>query len=155
MHSVVEQAYPFQQETKDSLNDAISRLVALYAKCVTREDVAAAVRQLKVFQREQIAWERDTVWRTMIGQERRGARDGQLKALGGHVAGEEGPSLDVPTPIGRFKLTAKHGFFLTAAVVFVILLNVRILRSVEANNCFAVLVLATILWATEACSQVN
>lgn len=153
MHDVMEQAYPFRQDTKDRLDNSISRLVTLYAKCVTRDDVAAAVRQLKLYQREQIAWERDTVWRTMISQERRGVNDGQVKALGGHVATEGGPSLDVRTPIGRFKLTAKHGFFLTAVVVFAILLNVRILRSVEANNCFAVLLLATILWATEACSQ--
>ena len=149
MHDVVEQAHPFRRESKDRLSNAISRLIALYAKCVTRDDLAAAARQLKVFQREHIAWERDTVWRTMISQERRGAHDGQVKALGGHIAAEQGPSLDVRTPVGLFKVTTKHAFFLAAVVIFTVLLNVRVLSSVESNNCFAILVLATVLWATE------
>lgn len=153
MHAVVEQAYPFQPVSKDRLNNAINRLVGLYAKCVTHDDYAAAARQLKVFQREHIAWERDTVWRTMISQERRGAHDGQVKALGGHVSPEEVPSLDIPTPIGHFKLTTKHAFFLTAIVVFVVLMTTRTFSNVEANNCFAILVLATILWATEVIPQ--
>lgn len=149
MHDVVEEAYPFRQETKDKLQDSINRLIALYAKCVTHNDLAAASRHLKVHQREQIAWERDTVWRTMISQERRGTRDGQVKALGGHVSPEEGPGLVVPTPVGRFKLSTKRIFLLTAALVFVILLNVELYPTVEANNCFAILALSTILWATE------
>lgn len=149
MHDVVEQAYPFRRETKDHLSAAINRLIALYAKCVTREDYVAAARQLKVFQREHIAWERDTVWRTMISQERRGMHDGQVKALGARVATEEGHSLDLPTPVGRFRITTKHAFFLTAVIVFTLLLNVPVLSSAASNNCFAILILATILWATE------
>lgn len=150
MHDVVEDAYPFRQVTKDRLNNAINRLVLLYAKCITRDDVLAAARQLKVFQREHIAWERDTVWRTMISQERRGAHDGQVKALGGHVEQEESAALTLPTPVGRLRFTAKAAFFVAAVIVFIVLLNSRIYPSTEANNCFAILVFSTVLWATEA-----
>ena len=149
MHDVVEEEYPFRQTTKDRLNDAISRLVLLYAKCITHDDIAAAARQLKVFMREHIAWERDTVWRTMISQERHGVHDGQVKALGGHVEEEEAAAFSVSTPVGRLRLTAKTAFLLVALIVFVVLLSSRVFSTTEANNCFAILVFSTILWATE------
>lgn len=151
MHDVIEEAYPFRQETKDRLSAAISRLVALYAKCILRDDVSAAVRQLKVHQREHIAWERDTVWRLMISQERRGDSDGRLRALGGHVEEEESPAVAIATPIGRFRVTAKKVFLLVAVANFLILINIRTFPTEEASKAFAILVFSTILWATEVC----
>lgn len=149
MHNIVEQAYPFLQSSRDRLDDGISRLVVLYAKCVTRDDISAAKRQLKIHQREHIAWERDTVWRQMIGQERRGETDGQAKALGGHIEIEENAILAVGTPVGRFRLTKKHIALLVALIVFVTLLNVQVVEGAPANNCLAVLIFSTIMWATE------
>ena len=149
MHNVVEQAYPFLQPSRDRLDDGINRLIALYAKCVTRDDTSAAKRQLKIHQREHIAWERDTVWRQMIGQERRGETDGQAKALGGHIEIEENAILAVGTPVGRFRLTKKHIALLVALIVFVTLLNVQVVEGAPANNCLAVLIFSTIMWATE------
>lgn len=149
MHDYVEDAYPFRQEAKDHLQDGINRLVSLYAKCITRDDVSAAVRQLKVHQREHIAWERDTVWRQMINQERRGGGDGQTKTLGGHIESEETAMLHVSTPVGKVRLKSKYISLAVAAVVFAVLLNVDSVSAVEARNCLAILVFSTILWATE------
>ncbi|KLO17367.1 SPX-domain-containing protein [Schizopora paradoxa] len=150
MHNVVEQSYPFLQSSKDRLDDGINRLVVLYAKCVTRDDTSAAKRQLKIHQREHIAWERDTVWRQMIGQERRGETDGQVKALGGHIEIEENAVLAIATPVGKFRLTRKHISLVVALVVFVTLLNVEVVDGLPANNCLAVLIFSTIMWASEA-----
>lgn len=125
----------------------------LYARCVTRGDSIAAKRQLKIHQREHIAWERDTVWRQMIGQERRGegGEAGAIRALGGTLLLEPEKGLvDLQTPAGRFKLTTKHIFLLVSVIVFVVLLNVKVVESEEANRCLAVLVFATVMWATEA-----
>lgn len=150
MHNVVEEAYPFRQSTKDHLNEAIGRLVSLYAKCVTYGDVSLATRHLRAQQREQIAWERDTVWRQMISQARRGETDGQVKALGGVVEGEESKALlEFPTPAGRFRLKGKHVSLVVSLMTFVILLNTNIVDTTPANNCLAILVFATMLWATE------
>lgn len=150
LHDVVEEALPFQRSSKDKVNDGIHRLQTLYTKCVTHEDRALALQQLKLHQREHIAWERDTVWRQMIGQERRGEGDSGLKAIGATLVIEEDTSLlQVPTPIGRFKLTRKKIFLLLAIAVFATLLNVRVLDEVESNRCFAILVFSTIMWATE------
>jgi phosphate transporter len=150
LHEVVEKALPFTVSSKDILNDASTRLLNLYAKCVTRGDVSAARQQLKLHQRENIAWERDTVWRQMIGSERRGESDGQPKAIGASlVNGEEGGLFELPTPAGRFKLTKRKICIGIAVLVFLTLLNVQTVQGAEANRCFAILVFCTILWATE------
>lgn len=127
-------------------------LLDLYTKCVTRGDASAAKRQLRMHQREHIAWERDTVWRQMIGQARRGEGEpGGIKALGGTLLiEEENGLLDVQTPAGHVKLKSKHVFLLISIIIFVILLNVQVVDGIEANRCFAILVFATVMWATEA-----
>lgn len=124
----------------------------LYTRCVTRGDPTAARRQLKMVQREHIAWERDTVWRQMIGHARRGEGEpGTVRTLGGTLLVEpEKGLLDVQTPAGHLKLTWRQIHLLIAITVFVVLLNVNTLASEEASRCLAVLVFATIMWATEA-----
>ncbi|KAF8754114.1 Sodium:sulfate symporter transmembrane region [Rhizoctonia solani] len=148
MHNIVEKAAPFTQQCKDRLRNAISRTISLYAKCVTRGDISAALRQLRVHQREHIVWERDTVWRQMIGRERRGeGADGRVKALGlGHVDSQAEPLL---TAFG-LKLTKRKLVLLLAILLFVVLLNVHMVEGKEANRCLAILIFATVLWATEA-----
>ncbi|QRV89762.1 transport protein [Ceratobasidium sp. AG-Ba] len=131
MHNVVEKAVPFTQAAKDRVNNAISRTISLYAKC-----------------REHIVWERDTVWRQMIGRERRGeGADGQVKALGfGHSDSHTNP---IFTLFG-LKFTKRKLYLVLAIVVFVVLLNLSMVEGKEANRCLAILGFATILWATEA-----
>ncbi|KAF9522838.1 SPX domain-containing protein [Crepidotus variabilis] len=63
---------PFSEDEKRRLGEAVGRCEGLYAKCVSRGDLGVARQQLKLNLRENIAWERDTVWRQMIGRERRG-----------------------------------------------------------------------------------
>ncbi|EMD33375.1 hypothetical protein CERSUDRAFT_117988 [Gelatoporia subvermispora B] len=151
LHEVVEQATPFRQESRDRIQHAISSLVGLYTRCVTRGDAAAAQRQLKVHVREHIAWERDTVWRQMIGQARRGeAAEGLTVGGGSLVIEPEKAAVDVRTRFGQIRVTLGQVYALVAVVVFVVLLNVQVVQGAEANRCFAILVLATILWATEA-----
>ncbi|KAH9925488.1 SPX domain-containing protein [Fomitopsis serialis] len=123
LHDVVEQAQPFSQATKDHLNATITLLVELYTKCVTHGDHRAAQRQLQLHQREHIAWERDT---------------------------PEKGLLDMNTKAGHLRLTIKQVFLFVSVLVFVILLNVKVVDGVEASRCLAVLVFATIMWATEA-----
>jgi phosphate transporter len=86
----------------------------------------------------------------MIGRERRGEGDGNIKTIGATlVTEEEGCLLRVATPVGHFKLTRKKIFLVLAITVFVVLLNVPVVDEVEANRCFAILIFSTIMWATE------
>ncbi|KAG8798842.1 low-affinity phosphate transporter, partial [Serendipita sp. 399] len=56
----VEKAYPWLPETKAKLEGWITTLHNFYAKCVTHGDQVAAEKQLQLYQREQVVWERDT-----------------------------------------------------------------------------------------------
>ncbi|KZT27225.1 Sodium/sulfate symporter [Neolentinus lepideus HHB14362 ss-1] len=149
---VVEQALPFSQRSKDTLNDAITRLVNLYEKCVTQGDMRAAQRQLKLYQREHVAWERDTIWKQMIGRARRGEEDETDDFLSGPVVLKESEKalIALRTPVGRLRVTRRMVSLLVAVGVFVTLLSVQTVDGVAANRCFAILVFATIMWATEA-----
>lgn len=101
-----------------------------------------------------VVWERDTVWRQMIGQERRGeSGDGQPKAIGESPNKVPKPALiEIPTPAGPLRITRRWVFIAIAIAVLTALLNNPILDRVEPSNCFAVLCFATILWATEVSS---
>ncbi|KAF8339631.1 SPX domain-containing protein [Cantharellus anzutake] len=152
MRERVDKDYPFEPATKSHLDEFISELVNHYARCVTRGNQTAALKQLKLYQREQIVWERDTVWRQMIGKERRGENDGQVKSLLSASVQHEAapPLLAIPTPLGVFKVTGRRIWLAIALTAFIALLNTRVLDGREANRCFAVLIFATILWASEA-----
>jgi phosphate transporter len=147
-------AQPFNDTSRAILEDLLSRLTSLYTRCVTYGDEPAAIRALKLHQREHIAWERDTVWRTMINQARRGGNSSDTPPLleGAPTivtADPEKALVEVPTPLGTFKVTKKLLFLAIAVAVGVTLLNIQVVDGVEANRCLAVLVFCTIMWATE------
>lgn len=146
VHDVVELAYPFTAQAKDKINERIARLTDLYAKCCTHGDIHIAKQQLKLHQREKVAWERDTVWRQMIGRERRGEAGDPSKA-GATLVHEPEPAL---LTLGRFRLTKRILWLLLSLAIFLTMLNVRIVSVDEANRCLAILVFCTVLWASEA-----
>ncbi|KAF8177126.1 Sodium:sulfate symporter transmembrane region-domain-containing protein [Mycena galopus ATCC 62051] len=162
LHAHVEPAPPFTPASRAALTALTTRLVDMYAKCVTRGDRSLAKQQLKLHQRENIAWERDTVWRQMIGRERRG-EGGDAVGLGASLvevdeADEpDGKPAGVSVNLGftrvQVKKPKKKAALLMSIGVFVWLLNTRTIRgegTEEANRCYAVLMFCTLLWATEA-----
>jgi phosphate transporter len=146
LHDILEPTPTFDQASRAKIVDAQSALVHLYAKCVMDGDTAAAQRYLKLNLREHIAWERDTVWRQMIGRERRGEGG---TPLGAPVDTTEEKAFEVHTRVGRVRLSRRKTWIIISALIFATLLNVSIVEGDEANRCFAVLVFATLLWATE------
>jgi phosphate transporter len=148
LHDVIDEARPFTQASKEALDHIIVDLQALYAKCVCRGDVDIARRELRLHQREHIAWERDTVWRTMINQARRGGDDGD-GGIGHPTVVPDEKEHPAVVSIGKFKLTKKMVAVFVSVIVGVILLNVQVVEGIEANRCLAILVFSTIMWATE------
>ena len=165
MRSNVEPAYPFKDESKELLETNISRMEEAYSECVTGGDQELAKKDLRSHLREHVVWERNTVWRDLIGIERRGeaARLGQ-SLLGGdqsrvpkRLQGDDdksGTIMQIPTPFGRLSLPAwlasTSMFTLAISVaVFFLLLFLPILHHPEQQNCLAMLVFVSILWATE------
>ncbi|KAJ7028274.1 SPX domain-containing protein [Mycena alexandri] len=158
LHTSVEPSPPFTADARTTLTGLTARLVDLYAKCVARGDRGLAKQQLRLHQRENIAWERDTVWRQMIGRERRG--DGEAVGVMGASlvpqedlddgGGDAKPGWVLRVGGLRVRVTKKKIAMVASIAVFVALLNTQTVEGREANRCYAVLMFCTFLWATEA-----
>lgn len=82
----------------------------------------------------------------MIGRERRGENG---IPLGAPLDTTVEKAFEVRTRVGRVRLSRRKAWVIVSALVFATLLNVQTVEGDEANRCFAVLVFATLLWATE------
>ena len=159
-------AYPFQQTTMDKLSGNLSSVEKAYSQICTKGDVSEAKRELRLHLREHVVWERNTVWREMIGIERKAqaANIGITQTLLGrdNHAGQvrrQGDQLDsdikeVNTPIGRYRcpqwLLSRTFWTLVACIaLFVVLLVVPIMEKPEQQNCLAMVIFVSSLWATE------
>ncbi|KAG7106734.1 putative transporter C3B8.04c like protein [Verticillium longisporum] len=126
----VDPAYPFKPETMETIEANIVKMEQAYTDIVTNGDEALAKRDLRSHLRE-------------------------------HVVRLQGDNDDTPvtkelkTPIGRFAVptwlasAAMLQLLLIIAIFFVILFA-PIMESPEQQNCLALLVFVSLLWATEA-----
>lgn len=148
IQNVVKQQRPFQNETKANLEKEISSLEEIYAKVIRGDDLAGAKRELKAQLREHVVWERNTIWRDMIGQERRSQGLGIKSNANGTPEAKE-----ISTPVGMVNVSP---FFTRSAIILIVafavliaLVNAPIFAEIEERNCLALLVFVSILWATE------
>ncbi|KAG0052328.1 low-affinity phosphate transporter [Gryganskiella cystojenkinii] len=145
MTKVVDQAPPFQQGSRKELDDQIHRLQAIYARTCTKGNMPQAAKELRSHLREYIVWERNTIWRDMVGQERKaeGARAIDPK--------EREPWYLFGYPV-KF-ITAKDARHLVLGLfgcaIFAILMSIKIFVTQEQNRCFAILITVAYFWATE------
>ena len=160
-------AYPFKQETMQHVDENIKNVERVYAGVITKGDIDRARRELRLHLREHVVWERNTVWREMIGIERKAQAASMglgRTLLGGdndpskhRLQGDEPENMgtkEIETPIGRYRcpqwLFSSTFFTLIGIlVIFIILLVVPIMKKPEQQNCLAMLVFVSLLWATE------
>lgn len=161
----VDPAYPFKSDTKQVIEENISKMETAYTEVVTGGDAALAKRDLRSYLREHVVWERNTVWRDLIGIERRAeaARIGQSllgqddNAVPKRLQGDDDkmPATTlILTPFGRMAvpswLASTSMLTLVIAIaVFLLLLFIPIMEKPEQQNCLAMLVFVSVLWATE------
>ncbi|KAI0545485.1 SPX-domain-containing protein [Xylaria curta] len=166
METVVDPSYPFLRDTMKQLEENIESMEKAYANIVTQGDEASAKKALRSHLREHVVWERNTVWRDLIGMERRaeaaslgkgflGASNDGMKV---RLQGDDVPVVpmkEITTPFGR--LTIPTWLFgstmltiLGITAVFVVFLNIPILERPEQQACLAMLIFVSLLWATEA-----
>lgn len=165
LRNQVETAYPFKPESTAALEDKIDKLVGAFAEIVTHGDEELARKDLRSHLREHVVWERNTVWRDLIGIERRAEAASLGRVLlgggggigGGLLQGDDAKPLVRPTlwtPFGRTIvpswLASTSTFTLAIAVIaFFALLFTPLMDKPEQQNCLAMLVFVSILWATE------
>jgi phosphate transporter len=162
-------AYPFLETTMDQLKQNITKVEEAYAKLVTQDNLEEARRELRLHLREHVVWERNTVWREMIGIERKGqaANLGLRSTILGDPAGgasknaglqgdDEHLLKELLIPVGKWHLPVwlfSPSFYtiLLILAVFLIILSVPILDQPEQQNCLAMVVFVSLMWATEVC----
>ncbi|KAI1934339.1 low-affinity phosphate transporter [Ophidiomyces ophidiicola] len=166
MNTTVSTAYPFTNPTISLLDEKIARIERLYADTVTKGDLPLSKRELRLHLREHVVWERNTVWREMIGIERKaqaanmgirstllgGAQDAEAARRQGDE--QESATKEIRTPVGRcpvprWMLTSNFTTLILILVVFGAMLSVPIMKKPEQQNCLAMLVFVSLLWATE------
>ncbi|KAJ5374108.1 Sodium/sulfate symporter [Penicillium concentricum] len=165
--TVVHTAVPFTESTMAAIDQHIENVEGVYAGIVTKNNRQFARRELRLHLREHVVWERNTVWREMIEIERRAqaANVGIRRTL---LGGDEDPATarrqgdkneirtqEVSTPLGRFQFPSwlcslSFGTLIFSVAIFITMLSVKIMDTPEEQNCLAMLVLVSILWATEA-----
>ncbi|GAA6023180.1 hypothetical protein JCM8202_001015 [Rhodotorula sphaerocarpa] len=168
MKTVVDKTFPFERSTQQRLQQGVQTIVPLYAELATGGDIDLALKQLKAHLREHVVWERNTVWREMIGLERRGWGTVGRSRHAGSEADAGGTGLDLPLvqpaspPTGmlegkrrgmRYGLprwlnsqTLAGGI---AIMLFCFILSGSWFDRVEEQNCLALLAFVIIFWALE------
>ncbi|KAK0794273.1 low-affinity phosphate transporter [Friedmanniomyces endolithicus] len=164
----VKPAIIFQSSTMEHMSEHLSRLEQGYASIVTSGDVEAARRALRLHLREHVVWERNTVWREMIGIERKAqaANLGIRQTMLGQdtdpkkarLQGDEEDghaTKEVQTLVGRYRcpkflLSGTFWVLVAYCAIFAVLLGVRFMDAPEQQNCLALIVFVSSLWATEA-----
>ena len=163
----VDPAYPFRSATIQHIDENIQKVESNYADVAAKGDIDAAKRELRLHLREHVVWERNTVWREMIGVERKAqaANLGIRRTLlgGDHDPGKvrlqgddhhEGSTKEVSTPVGKYRcpgwlFSSTMIWLIIIMAVFVAMLFVPIMKRPEQQNCLAMLIFVSLLWATE------
>lgn len=133
---ILEKVHAFSIRTHERLNSRIEWLVGTYAKLCFEGDFDKAQETLKGYLREHVIYERNTVWRDLIALEHRNQ--------GVNAEVERSPSSQISA------LKTKILWLSIAFGSFALLLLIPTFKSLAQSRCFAVVVLASILWATEA-----
>jgi len=146
-------AYPFTPDTRSKLDEYIERLVGAFARIACDGKLNEAWTELQSNLREHIVWERNTIWRDMIEQERKGAAMSLISVGAGqthrgwyktvHLFGKE---------IKILSLSRESSWFIISTFIFglVLLLDISFFETAVQHNCFAILIYASMLWSTEA-----
>lgn len=149
MRDVVDKAHPFQADTRKRLEEGFDQLIELYTKCVTGGDAKRSSRELRIHQIEHVVWERSTVWQRMIS----GARRGGGTDSHPRVVSDASTVVEPIAQLGGLKITRALVGQVVALLALILLNIFPAAKGAEASRCLAILVFATILWATEVRTQ--
>lgn len=131
-------SYIFKNETLDSINLKIDKLIHLYS-LINNTSFDLSKSELSIHLREHVVWERNTVWRDMISIERKS-----------HAASE---SKKENNEILNFNFNIWNKTFwilILISLITLFLLKISPFNDSAQKNCFALIICASLLWATEA-----
>lgn len=156
LNSLPENSYIFKKDTIHKVNENLESLIRLYALiCNHGHDLETARQELSIHLREHVVWERNTVWRDMIGLERKtyAANSKLVDRAEGATSDKETDLKASGGSLSSFNISIRNPVLVKLVVIAIVttfLLNVSPFDDVAQKNCFAMLVCASLLWATEA-----
>lgn len=145
INKMVMDCRPFMPETMNVLKEQLARIETIFANAFCGGNRTVALRQMKSHLRDQVTFERNTVWKDMVRQERK-VNDTKLVV----------PKVTKKYKIPFTKFSIESGLlrqlicFAFAIAAFIILLCVDCFGDRQENYCFALLIFSAIMWATEA-----
>ncbi|CDK28547.1 unnamed protein product [Kuraishia capsulata CBS 1993] len=162
MSSLADKTYIFKRSTLAKLDSYMEEITRIYGIITENASFDLCSRELKSFLREHIVWERNTVWKDLIGLE----RQTQEAKVGSESDLQRLDCFEYLLP-DRFHINTKWVSIsklkipkclfgkraaLIALVILVtgILLGVKTFNDEQQHNCMALLACCAILWATEA-----
>lgn len=153
----------FLADTLPQIDSHIDALVDEYALICSHADKESSRQELSVHLREHVVWERNTVWRDMIGLERKSQGVGLFSRRSGYTTNDDGDDLKAAAaaatnssalPLSHpLNWSLYNPLLLQLASVVVcgaVLLIWSPFDDRAQKNCFALVICASILWATEA-----
>lgn len=154
--SLPRKSYIFRPSTIDNVTHHIENVALIYS-VFTGGNLNLAKDELRSNLREYVVWERNTVWRDMIGMERQSqAAHGQTNTRLGDSLDKEDEKFNIPLGAGHKlsvskKVLSSNGFkiFLITVITYTLLRHSPFTDPPQ-RSCFAVLVCASMLWASEA-----
>lgn len=156
--ATLDKLHMFVASTKAELERHIDEVVGVYAQ-LTTGDLERARTELTLHLREQVVWERNTIWRDMIGMERKtqaaGFTASRSRANGGEATLDKPVLLEetywrvlgvpIPRMLGSSRALSVYGI----AAATLVVLAVQPFEDRAQSNCLAIVVCALLLWATE------
>lgn len=163
--NVVEKAPPFVAESRAEIDENLSELTTLFSAISTHGDINQAKVELRMHLREYVVWDRNSVWREMMGIESKvqgvGITNQGLLVSSNpiadaleHKSTASQPPFLIRTRFGIIRLP-RLIFNSTTAILsiiistFIVLLTVPIFDEPEPQACLAILIASSMLWATE------
>ncbi|KAI5955837.1 PHO91 [Candida jiufengensis] len=157
LDSLPSKSYIFKKSTLQKVNDRLDALIKIYALiCNHGDDLETAKSELSIHLREHVVWERNTVWRDMIGLERKSHAANSKLIDQRERMNNDDKEADLKSSgnkIMSFNISVKNPVLvklLCIITITVLLLFFSPFDDKPQRNCFAMLICASLLWATEA-----
>lgn len=169
---LLHQSRAFSPATLSQLQVHLDSIFPIYARLITQGDEEMAKKQLHAHLREQVVWERNTIWRDMIGMERKGWANSKT-VIDKPFARTDTGTFDIAQPLTASPpkplsfaqalkalttlkfwietLCNRSVFWCLVAVLgFMLSMKYSNFKSEPERNCLAMLVFVVVLWTSEA-----
>ncbi|KAJ2744671.1 low-affinity phosphate transporter [Coemansia sp. BCRC 34301] len=152
MSGTVKAAYPFECETQTRLREHMEATAYAFGLASGYSTIDESLVELKKCLREEVVWERNTVWRDMIANERMVNAVAVQSPDLDHEA-DASVRVDGSHPLKTRRLSATQRQLLRLAActaMFAVAWAIPAFDGIEQQRCWAMLVYVSLLWATEA-----